>query len=51
MMDPMWYLAYIPVFLIGVMAGYKTGVLQTRAVKKKKAAIIHVQRIPSNGII
>jgi hypothetical protein len=37
MMDPMWYLAYIPVFLIGVITGYKTGVLQTRAVKKKKS--------------
>ena len=37
MMDPMWYLAYIPVFLIGVITGYKTGVQQTRAVKNKKS--------------
>tara|TARA_Y100000034_G_C6811187_1_gene364548 strand:+ start:827 stop:970 length:144 start_codon:yes stop_codon:yes gene_type:complete len=39
MMDPMWYLAYIPVFLIGVMAGYKTGVMQSRAAKNKKSCI------------
>ena len=37
MMDSMWYLAYIPVFLIGVMAGYKTGVIQSPAAKKKKS--------------
>jgi hypothetical protein len=37
MMDPMWYLAYIPVFLIGVITGYKTGLMESRADKKKKS--------------
>ena len=25
MMDPIWYIAYVPVFLIGVLAGYGSG--------------------------
>jgi hypothetical protein len=43
MMDPMWYMAYVPVFLIGVLAGYASGrvtgereVRETRAAKNKK---------------
>jgi hypothetical protein len=36
-MDPMWYLAYIPVFLIGLFAGYKTGLMESCTDKKKKS--------------
>ena len=43
MMDPIWYIAYVPVFLIGVLAGYGSGrvsgereVRETRAAKNKK---------------
>ena len=40
MMDPIWYMAYIPVFLIGVLAGYGSGRVsgerELRAAKNKK---------------
>ena len=43
MMDLIWYVAYIPVFLIGVLAGFTSGLVsgeraarESRADKNKK---------------
>ena len=48
MMDPIWYIAYVPVFLIGVLAGYGSGRVsgerESRAVKNKKCPWINCPR-------